>query len=70
MRSDTMWGGGGEVVGLTNVLQRPIHVYELQSTGRRRVPLFLVAIPVSAHSQGYFNDFGGVHVFNIFVTLC
>eukprot|EP00904_Undaria_pinnatifida_P005034 jgi/Undpi1/1660/HiC_scaffold_11.g05050.m1 len=35
MRDDTMWGGGGEVVGLTHVLKRPIHVYELQSTGRR-----------------------------------
>ncbi|CAM9597765.1 unnamed protein product, partial [Hapterophycus canaliculatus] len=29
MRDDTMWGGGGEVVGLTHVLKRPIHVYEL-----------------------------------------
>lgn len=44
MRSDTMWGGGGEVVGLTNVLKRPIHVYELQSTGRRRVPLPLLLV--------------------------
>ena len=35
MRDNTMWGGGGEVVGLTHVLKRPIHVYELQSTGRR-----------------------------------
>lgn len=35
MRDDTMWGGGGEVVGLTHVLKRPIHVYDLVSTGRR-----------------------------------
>eukprot|EP00752_Nemacystus_decipiens_P007725 g6907.t1 len=35
MRDDSMWGGGGEVVGLTHVLKRPIHVYELASTGRR-----------------------------------
>ncbi|CAM9948007.1 unnamed protein product [Ectocarpus fasciculatus] len=35
MRDDTMWGGGGEVVGLTHVLKRPIHAYDLVSTGRR-----------------------------------
>lgn len=35
MRDNKMWGGGAEVVSLTNVLQKPIHVYELISTGRR-----------------------------------
>ncbi|CAM9159814.1 unnamed protein product [Ascophyllum nodosum] len=44
MRADTMWGGGGEVVGLTYVLRRPIHIYELQSTGRRQVPFGLTVL--------------------------
>ncbi|CAM9519163.1 unnamed protein product [Sphacelaria rigidula] len=35
MRDNTRWGGGPEVVALTHVLQRPIHVYELRSTGLR-----------------------------------
>ncbi|CAM9208562.1 unnamed protein product [Discosporangium mesarthrocarpum] len=35
MRSDSMWGGGPEIVAMTSVLQRPIHVYELASTGLR-----------------------------------
>jgi hypothetical protein len=29
MRQDSYWGGGPEIVALCNVLQRPIHVYEL-----------------------------------------
>ena len=29
MRQDSYWGGGPEIVALSNVLQRPIHVYEL-----------------------------------------
>lgn len=35
MRDNTMWAGGAEVVALTHVLKRSIHVYELQSTGLR-----------------------------------
>ncbi|KAG7358011.1 OTU-like cysteine protease [Nitzschia inconspicua] len=29
MRQDSYWGGGPEIVALCNVLERPIHVYEL-----------------------------------------
>jgi hypothetical protein len=29
MRQDSVWGGGPEIVALCNLLQRPIHVYEL-----------------------------------------
>ncbi len=29
MRQESYWGGGPEIVALCNVLQRPIHVYEL-----------------------------------------
>jgi hypothetical protein len=29
MQQDCVWGGGPEIVALCNVLQRPIHVYEL-----------------------------------------
>lgn len=29
MQQDSYWGGGPEIVALSNVLQRPIHVYEL-----------------------------------------
>mmetsp|Transcript_20510 Transcript_20510/g.32985 ORF Transcript_20510/g.32985 Transcript_20510/m.32985 type:complete len:381 (+) Transcript_20510:80-1222(+) len=41
MRQDSYWGGGPEIVALCNVLQRPIHVYELhvpepRSSSRRR----------------------------------
>ena len=31
MRQNAYWGGGPEIVALCNVLQRPIHVYELHS---------------------------------------
>ena len=33
MEQDCVWGGGPEIVALSNLLQRPIHVYEL-ATGR------------------------------------
>lgn len=29
MQQDCVWGGGPEIVALSNILQRPIHVYEL-----------------------------------------
>lgn len=29
MQQDSVWGGGPEIVALSNLLQRPIHVYEL-----------------------------------------
>jgi OTU-like cysteine protease len=29
MEQDSVWGGGPEIVALSNLLQRPIHVYEL-----------------------------------------
>lgn len=29
MEEDCVWGGGPEIVALSNILQRPIHVYEL-----------------------------------------
>jgi hypothetical protein len=29
MQEDSVWGGGPEIVALCNLLQRPIHVYEL-----------------------------------------
>jgi hypothetical protein len=35
MQQDSVWGGGPEIVALCNVLQRPIHVYELASTTTR-----------------------------------
>jgi OTU-like cysteine protease len=37
MRQDSYWGGGPEIVALCNVLQRPIHVYELASDKNRFV---------------------------------
>lgn len=37
MRQDSYWGGGPEIVALCNVLQRPIHVYELASERNRFV---------------------------------
>jgi hypothetical protein len=37
MRQDSYWGGGPEVVALCNVLQRPIHVYELFVSDNRFV---------------------------------
>jgi hypothetical protein len=33
MRDETTWGGGPEIVALSNVLRRPIHVYELCVVG-------------------------------------
>ena len=33
MRQDSVWGGGPEICALVNVLQRPIHVYELCAKG-------------------------------------
>jgi len=35
MRQDSYWGGGPEIVALCNVLQRPIHVYELAAATTR-----------------------------------
>lgn len=32
MLQESVWGGGPEIVALANVLQRPIHVYELRTT--------------------------------------
>ncbi len=29
MRNETAWGGGPEIVCISNVLKRPIHVFEL-----------------------------------------
>jgi hypothetical protein len=37
MRQDSYWGGGPEIVALCNVLQRPIHVYELFAQGDKFV---------------------------------
>jgi hypothetical protein len=37
MRQDSYWGGGPEIVALCNVLQRPIHVYELANEKNRFV---------------------------------
>lgn len=37
MRQDSYWGGGPEIVALCNVLQRPIHVYELANEHNRFV---------------------------------
>lgn len=33
MRQASVWGGGPEIVALSNALCRPIHVYELASNG-------------------------------------
>lgn len=35
MRQSSVWGGGPEIVALSNALCRPIHVYELASNGVR-----------------------------------
>lgn len=35
MRQNSYWGGGPEIVALCNLLQRPIHVYELTSRDRQ-----------------------------------
>jgi hypothetical protein len=35
MRQNSYWGGGPEIVALCNLLQRPIHVYELTSQDRQ-----------------------------------
>lgn len=45
MRDEAVWGGGPEIVALSNVLRRPIHVYELctlnkQSFTLRRMACF------------------------------
>lgn len=37
MRQNSVWGGGPEIVALCNVLQRPIHVYELANEKNRFV---------------------------------
>jgi hypothetical protein len=37
MRQDSYWGGGPEILALCNVLQRPIHVYELFVQGNKFV---------------------------------
>ena len=37
MRQDSYWGGGPEIVALCNVLERPIHVYELCVNNNRFV---------------------------------
>jgi OTU-like cysteine protease len=34
MQQDSYWGGGPEIVALSNVLKRPIHVYELASCSK------------------------------------
>jgi hypothetical protein len=34
MEQDSYWGGGPEIVALCNVLERPIHVYELVPTNK------------------------------------
>lgn len=34
MQQDSVWGGGPEIVALCNILQRPIHVYELAVNAR------------------------------------
>jgi hypothetical protein len=36
MRQNSYWGGGPEIVALCNVLQRPIHVYELHVPQRKK----------------------------------
>jgi hypothetical protein len=42
MRKDSYWGGGPEIVSLCNVLQRPIHVYELHvPPNDKSLPSFL-----------------------------
>lgn len=33
MEQESVWGGGPEIVALSNLLQRPIHVYELACAG-------------------------------------
>ncbi|CAM9171744.1 unnamed protein product [Phaeothamnion confervicola] len=35
MRQPSVWGGGPEIVALSNALRRPIHVYELTAAGQR-----------------------------------
>lgn len=50
MRQSSVWGGGPEIVALSNALSRPIHVYELASNGVRRVmlsALYVVAILIA-----------------------
>lgn len=37
MSQDSVWGGGPEIVALSNYLQRPIHVYELATTATNAV---------------------------------
>jgi OTU-like cysteine protease len=36
MVEDSVWGGGPEIVALCNLLQRPIHVYELATAEREK----------------------------------
>ena len=35
MEQDCVWGGGPEIVALSNLLQRPIHVYELATSSSK-----------------------------------
>lgn len=37
MEQDSYWGGGPEIVALCNVLERPIHVYELVASEGRNI---------------------------------
>mmetsp|Transcript_12618 Transcript_12618/g.24233 ORF Transcript_12618/g.24233 Transcript_12618/m.24233 type:complete len:326 (+) Transcript_12618:57-1034(+) len=38
MEQDCVWGGGPEIVALSNLLQRPIHVYELATSSSSSKP--------------------------------
>lgn len=58
-----MWVGGAEVVGLTHVLKRPVHVYELVSTGRRWVGIASIhmwSLPVHIVTVIHFDNNGDV----------
>lgn len=52
MRQSSVWGGGPEIVALSNALCRPIHVYELASNGVRWVPFVCCAFFTTKTSVG------------------
>lgn len=52
MRKESYWGGGPEIVALCNVLQRPIHVYELHVLNQKNTKWRRIRNKVSTTGGG------------------
>jgi len=57
MRQDGKWGGGPEIVALSNALRRPIHVYELLSADSR----FFMRL-IARFGSPKFDDLEALHI--------